>query len=241
MRRFAAYILLALSHITLNAQVGDRRTDFAIGVTGGGVMNTMTFQPSIKQDMLFGPTFGVAARYISEKYFTCICGLVGEVNYTQLGWKENIENSTDTYHRTIPYIQIPLMMQLGWGRERKGCKFVFEAGPQFGYALNYTEHKSEPFTMDHRPNNITEQYGMDIDNKVDYGITAGLGIEHSSSIGHFILGVRYYYGLGDIFDNSKKGFFGRSAHGTISLKLTYLFDIVRTKTADTPQPTTSSR
>lgn len=224
MRKYLLGLLLMLT-LSTSAQVGDRRTDFAIGLTGGCVLNKMSFQPTIKQDMLFGTTFGVAARYISEKYFTCLCGLVAEVNYTTLGWKENIEDSEDTYYRTMPYIQIPLLMQLGWGREQKGCKFVFEAGPQFGYSLGYTEYKSEPFSMDHRPSNVTQQYGMDIYNKVDYGITAGIGLEHSSVIGHFILGARYYYGLGDVFDNSKKGVFGRSAHGTISMKLTYLFDI----------------
>lgn len=217
--------ILSVSVLAAQAQVGDKRTDFAIGLTGGAVANQMSFQPTIKQNMLFGPTFGIAARYISEKYFTCICGLVGEVNFTQLGWNENIEDSNDTYHRTISYIQIPLLMQLGWGREEKGCKFVFEAGPQFGYAIGDKEHFSDPFLKDHRPNNVTQQYGMDIDNRFDYGIAAGLGLEHSSSIGHFILGARYYYGLADVFDNSKKGVFGRSAHGTISLKLTYLFDI----------------
>lgn len=229
MRKAILSLILSLSFLTLQAQVGDRRTDFAVGITGGGVLNKMTFQPSIKQNMLFGPTFGLAARYISEKYFTCICGLVAEINYTQLGWDENIEDCNDTYYRTINYVQVPLLMQLGWGRERKGCKFVFEAGPQFGYVLGDTEHKSDPFAGSPRPNNINGQYGMAIDNKFDYGIAAGLGLEHSSRIGHFILGARYYYGLGDLFDNSKKGYFGKSAHGTISLKLTYLFDLVLTK------------
>ena len=38
---------------------------------------------------------------------------------------------------------------------------------------------------------------------------------------------RYYYGLGDIFDNSKRDYFGRSNLGNIVVKLTYLFDIRR--------------
>ena len=70
---------------------------------------------------------------------------------------------------------------------------------------------------------------MEVDNKVDYGITGGLGVELSTPIGHFLLSGRYYYGLGDVFDNSKKGTFTRSAHQTIVAKLTYLFDIVKTK------------
>lgn len=210
-------------------QVGDRRSDFAIGGNVGMVMNSMSFQPSIKQNQLMGMTFGLAGRYVSEKYFTCICGLQAELNYTALGWKENIEDSQDTYYRTVPYIQLPLLMQLGWGKERKGCKFIFEAGPQFGYALGYTEHKSDPFNMDNRPNNVIKQYGMDIDSKIDYGITAGLGLEYSNSGLHFILSARYYYGLGDMFDNSKKGYFGRSANQTICAKIVFLYDLKQTK------------
>lgn len=227
-------IILILAFVLFQAvfaysQVGERRSDFSIGINGGAIMSSISFQPSIKQNQVLNTTFGMSARYISEKYFTCICGLLAELNYTTLGWEENIEESTDTYYRTMPYIQLPLLMQLGWGKEQKGCKFVFEAGPQFGYNLGYTEHKSEPFNMDHRPNNIIQQYGMDIDNKFDYGITAGLGLEHSSKIGHFILSARYYYGLSDVFDNSKKATFSRSSNQTIIVKLSFLRDIISTK------------
>jgi hypothetical protein len=76
---------------------------------------------------------------------------------------------------------------------------------------------------------VTHQYGRELDNKFDYGIAAGLGLEVSTALGHFILEGRYYYGLGDAFDNSKKGYFGRSANQTIYAKLTYLFDIIKTK------------
>ena len=40
---------------------------------------------------------------------------------------------------------------------------------------------------------------------------------------------RYYYGLGDIYNNSKKDVFSRSNHGTIIVKFTYLFDINKNK------------
>jgi hypothetical protein len=40
---------------------------------------------------------------------------------------------------------------------------------------------------------------------------------------------RYYYGLGDIYKNSKSDYFSRSNFGQIVIKATYLFDIIRTK------------
>ena len=68
---------------------------------------------------------------------------------------------------------------------------------------------------------------MPIKNKFDYGITAGLGVEFSSAIGHIMLEGRYYYGLSDMYGNSKRDVFARSANGTIMAKMTYLFTVKR--------------
>ena len=213
------------------AQVGERRNDFAIGGNAGFTMNRISFVPTIKQDWKFAPTVGFTARYICEKYFTCICGVQMEVNYANMGWKEVIEDgSGNTFSCDIHYVQIPFLMQLGWGRERRGAKFIFEAGPQLGVNIGTTQHRGGgTWDSSNRPNHVTHQYYHKIDNRFDYGIAAGLGMELSTAVGHFMLEGRYYYGLGDIFDNSKKGYFGRSAHGAVMVKLNYLFDLVRTK------------
>ena len=224
-------ILLLCSTLAAQAQVGERRNDFAIGGNAGFTMNRVSFVPTIKQNWKPAPTFGFTARYICEKYFTCICAVQMEVNYSNLGWKELIEDGTgNTYSHDIHYVQVPMLMQLGWGRERRGAKFVFEAGPQLGYAIGTARHKGGgTWDQSHRPNNVTHQYDNDIDHRFDYGIAAGLGMELSTKVGHFLLEARYYYGLGDVYDNSKKGYFSRSANGAIQVKLNYLFDIVRTK------------
>lgn len=224
-------ILLLLLSTSANAQVGDARNDFSVGATGGWIMNRVSFLPTIKQSTKQSPMFGFAARYICEKYFTCIAGVQAELNYANLGWVERIEDgSNNTYSRDLHYLQVPLLMQMGWGREVKGLKFVFMAGPQFGFCIGSQEHRSgEPWDVSHRPQHVTYQYDNEIDRKIDYGIAAGLGVEFSSKVGHFILEGRYYYGLGDAYDNSKKGYFGRSANQTIYGKLTYLFDIIKTK------------
>lgn len=226
-------VLFAFLHTagSLKAQVGERRCDVSVGGSAGVTLNTMSFSPSIKQGMKVNPMFGFTARYICEKYFSMIAGVQAEVNYTALGWKEQIEDgSGNTYQRDMNYLSVPLLMHMGWGRERKGFKFVFLAGPQLGFLLGTKEHKGgEPWDVSHRPNGVTYQYDHNPDRKVDYGIAAGAGLEYSSKVGHFILEARYYFGLGDTYDNSKKGYFGRSANSTIYAKLTYLFDIVKTK------------
>lgn len=234
MRQTLRYILagcLSAATYAASAQVGEHRCDFAVGVNGGVTMNTMNFQPTIKQSQAVSPSFGLTARYICEKYFTTICGVQLEVNYANLGWKEQIEDgSGNTYKRNHSYVQVPMLMQMGWGYEQRGCKFLFEAGPQIGYNFSTSEdYGGGTWDTSHRPNNVVQQYGMDVDNKFDYGITGGVGIELSTGIGHFMLEARYYYGLADVFSNSKKAVFARSANQTISARVTYLFDIVKTK------------
>ena len=73
------------------------------------------------------------------------------------------------------------------------------------------------------------QYGKSVENRFEYGITGGGGLELSTAIGHFQLEGRYYFGLSDIWANSKKDPFGRSANGAIYVRLSYLMDLIRTK------------
>ncbi|MBO4451549.1 MAG: PorT family protein [Bacteroidaceae bacterium] len=232
MKRLAfLYFFIFTLCLSLHAQVGEKRSDFAIGGNAGMLMTKMDMNPTIKQSYRYTPTFGFSARYICEKYFTAICGVSMEVNFASLGWKEVIEDgSGNTYSRSLTYVQVPVMMQMGWGREQRGCKFIFEAGPLLGYNLGSSEsYGGRVWDVSKRPNNVVGQYGMTVDHKVDYGITAGIGMELSTPMGHFLINARYNYGLGDVFDNSKKGYFSRSAHQTITAKLTYFIDLVKTK------------
>ena len=245
-----------------SAQVGDYRTDFAFGVNGGYVMSKVNFVPTVPQGWLGGTTFGVTARYTCEKYFNSICAVVGEVNYAQIGWKENILTKEDLpvplhtdptqnlqYSRKMNYIQVPLLARLGWGRERSGFQGFIQLGPQFGFFMNEKTESNfdvrdpafKPVVIDGyyseeyqyggiRASNVVAQDTMAVENKLDYGITVGAGLEYSNRhVGHFIIDARYYYGLGNIYGSTKRDYFGRSNFGNIVFKFTYLFDIIRTK------------
>ncbi len=212
----------------VTAQVGEPRRDLAIGVSGGYALNRVSFVPTIKQDYHGGVTFGTTVRYTCEKYFSAICALQAEVNYIQLGWKENIETSTNTYERTINYVQVPLLANLGFGRERGGAKGFLAVGPQIGFALSESEKRGGGVWDNIRPNNVIQQYDKEVERKFEYGLTGGLGLDLSTRSGHhFLLEGRYFYALSDIFRNSKKDPFGRSANGAIIAKVSYLFDIIK--------------
>ena len=244
-------ILLLLVPMVAKAQVGEYRSDFAVGVNGGYMMSQVSFQPEVPQGWLGGMTGGVSFRYTCEKYFKSICAIVAEVNYGQMGWKETIEDKDNNpvyyygddnkenplyYERRINYIQIPVMARLGWGRERKGVQAFFQLGPQIGiYMDESTNTNVEPYraTVTPRSSVVKAQEDMPVENKFDYGIVGGAGIEFSlPKIGHILLDARYYFGLGNIYGNSKQDYFGKSNQQAIVIKMSYLFDIIKTKNSN---------
>ena len=241
-----------------SAQVGDHRNDMAIGFNGGMVLSNVGFLPKVPQSLYQGMTGGLSFRYTSEKYFSSICAVLAEVNYAKIGWEERIWDSDDNpvvngetgiaeeYTRVIDYVQIPVFARLGWGRERRGFQAYFQVGPQIGYYLS--EKTIANFDIDH-PNSVariskisgpdieqngivyhySNMYHMPVENKFDYGIAAGIGLEFSHpKMGHFLLEGRYYYGLGNIYGDTKRDYFALSNFSNIVVKLTYLLDLKRT-------------
>ena len=264
MRRFLI-ICMILHAVVTAAQVGEYRTDFAVGFSGGYVMSNVAFVPKVPQGMQGGTIGGVTLRYTCEKYFKSICAVVAEVNYAQIGWKESILTKDDQpvplhtdetqslrYARQMNYIQVPVLARLGWGRERSGFQGFFQIGPQFGLFLNdkidtnFDIHDPafDPnihdgiFSDDYlygytRSSHVVAQDTMAVENKFDYGIAVGAGLEYSNRhLGHFLLEARYYYGLGNMYGSTKRDYFGRSNFGNIVVKFTYLFDIIRTKNSN---------
>ena len=253
--RFLLLLVGLLSGLSVTAQIGEYRNEFAVGFNGGVSMSSVAFTPEIPQNQLIGKTFGITLRYNGEKYFKSVCSLVAEVNYTQMGWNERIWDVNDQpvinaqtglaeeYSRIVNYVQVPFFARLGWGRERQGLQAYFQIGPQLGYYLN--EKTEANFDLDH-PNTtdrvshvsgpdigevrFSNMYHMPIENKLDYGIAGGLGVELSlRHVGHFLVEGRYYFGLGNVYGNTKRDYFAKSNYQNIVIKATYLFDIVKSK------------
>ena len=247
-RLFFIFSFLLFFIASTVAQVGEYRTDFAVGINGGYMMSSVAFIPEVPQKQYGGVTGGLSIRYTCEKYFNSICSVVAELNYAQSGWQEDIKDkdnqpvfySDDTdrrhplsYERRITYLQVPFLARMGWGRERKGMQFFVQVGPQIGLYLSEstksTLRPGQP-TINPRSSSVVAQDSMAVENKFDYGIAAGAGVEFSMpKLGHLLLEGRYYYGLGNIYGSSKADYFGRSNYGQIVIKATYLFDIIKTK------------
>ena len=131
------------------------------------------------------------------------------------------EDLTGGNNCTINDVELPVLAQLAYGRD-KGAQFFENNGPKIGYVINDSESdfglKSEELS--------SEEYGMKIDKRFDYGIAGGAGVEiRTKRAGNFLIEGRYYFGLGDFYNSNKRDYFSRSANSTITAKITYLFDI----------------
>ena len=232
--------------LAVHAQVGEYRNNLAVGFNGGYVLDKLSFVPDVPQDMMGGLTGGLSLRYTSEKYFNSIRAITVEFNYAQMGWKESIldinndpiyyKDDTDKtnplyYKRRMTYLQMPFLARMGWGRESKGFQFFLQVGPQLGYFLSEstdTNVEQGRETVTQRVSPVVAQESMPVENSLDYGITGGIGIEYSHpKVGHFLLEGRYYFGLGNIYGNTKSDYFARSNQGAIVIKMSYLFDVFK--------------
>ncbi len=231
--------------ISVMAQIGEHRNDITLGVNGGYVLSNVSFTPKVSQGYHGGITGGLSMRYVCEKYFKTIASVYAEINYSQLGWKEDIldrqnqpvingvTGMAEKYSRTINYVQVPIFAHLAWGKENKGLSFFVNLGPQFGFYLGENTKTNFYITecnITDRVSTIVAQDTMAVENKFDYGIAVGAGLEYSlPHVGHFLLETRYYYGLGNIYGDTKRDYFGSSNYGNIVFKAAYLFDITKTK------------
>ena len=225
----AASLIMGLA-LPATAQIGEPRQNFSVGFNGGVNLNSASFTPKIKQNSLMGITGGLTARYISEKYFAMICGAQVELNISQRGWEALFETAdgqkdlSRSYSREMTYLEIPFLAHLAFGKD-KGVQFFINLGPQVAFLINESE-KADGWTAEQIA--IRPEYGKKIENKFDYGIAGGGGLEiRTKRAGNFLLEGRYYFGLADFYKTRKKDDFSRAAHNTISIKLTYLFDITK--------------
>ena len=221
--------------LSVMSQIGEHRNDFTLGVNGGYILSNVSFTPKVTQGYHGGLTGGLSMRYVCEKYFKTIASVYAEVNYSQLGWKEDIldinnqavinpvTGLAENYSRTINYVQVPILAHLAWGKEYKGVSFFVNLGPQFGFYLSEktkTNFNVKDCNMNDRVSTVVAQDTMAVENKLEYTVP---------KVGHFLVEARYYYGLGNIYGDSKRDYFGSSNFGNIIIKAAYLFDITKTK------------
>ena len=212
---FAVFpVLRAQTHYSANV---------CFGAHAGIDLSRVFFNPSVKQGWPVNPTLGVAVRYIEENHF----GLIAELNYVRRGWSENFEGLPFKYARNLDYFEIPVFAHIYFGRE---TRFFVNAGPQIGFRIGESVSSNfDPYDTASIPdfpntNRRNTQMTEKVTQKVDYGISAGLGCEMSINPRNFItLEARYYFGLGNIFSSKRQDNFRSSNMMYIAVTAGYWF------------------
>lgn len=213
-------ILFLFCFATIQAQDKPFQREFSIGANGGITLSKINFSSSdypVPQEKTFlQSTGGITARYITEKYF----GLQAELNLAKRGWKEYDEDDPDfKYTKSLLYIELPVFTHIYFGMSKR-MRMVFNLGPQISYMISEKVLDYNVKTSD----NENPQYS-DVQRPFDWGLCGGAGLELQTGIGRFLAEGRYYFGLSDIFDNSKSDPFSISSNQIIYVKLSYLFDL----------------
>lgn len=222
--RLLILLLMAMVAVGLHAQT-HYTSRVSLGLKGGVDFSRVFFNPSVKQGMLLGGMAGVTVRYVEEDHF----GLIAEVNWEQRGWEENFEGAPYHYSRTINYIQIPLLAHIYFGRRGR---FFFNAGPEIGFVLGSSVSTNfNPLATGSLPDfpsnhKNTYEMTMDVNQKIDFGISAGLGGEFFVTPRHSLyLEGRFYYGLGNILKSGRQQPFSASNSMSVMATVGYWFRI----------------
>lgn len=192
--------------------------EVSVGASFGMNFSSVSFNPKVYTKMKQGYNGGLVLRWNTEKNL----GLQTELNFSQQGWDEEFEeHPTYRYSRTINYFEIPFFTHIYFGSNK--FKFYVNLGPKIGYAFS---EKTEQNPDEPNQNaGANEQHDLPIQQKFDWGLCGGPGIELRTGIGYFLLEGRYYYALGDIFHSRKSDYFNKSAGQVISARLIYLLPI----------------
>lgn len=203
------------------ATLGEQK--FFAGAKAGINGSKVFFTPTVKQSFVTGINTGVTFRYMEEKHF----GIIAELNFTQRGWKEDFENYPYEYSRTLNYIEIPLLSHIYFGENNK---VFLNLGPEISILLGESTKSNFDYkNIDNIPDfpkklRTTYQYQLSADNKIDFGISAGLGGEFSIGKNNSVyLEGRGYYGLGNVLKSGRSQWFKGSNSLSVMISAGYWF------------------
>ena len=184
-------ILIALCLFGLvkaNAQESSNNSSNASFGIKGGVNFTNLYVDNVDDtNMLTGFNAGVFV----ELPLAQDIAIVPEINFSRKGSEVQTSVLTQTYYSKfkLNYLEVPVLLKFNIVPN-----FNLHAGPYAAYLL---DAKRE--TVDQNGNNVlTLNYNTDDFNKLDFGISAGLGFDFNN----FGIGARYNHGLSQIDKNN---------------------------------------
>lgn len=184
---FTILAFILLSTLDTTAQQNDFRPSTYLGLQTGFNFCYTNFIPAIDQKVYTANNTGLVFRHISEPGI----GLQVEVNFAHKGWIENRDSASD-YRRVMQTVDFPFMAVFVFGKRK--VRLAFSVGPFLSYRRKETEHLNLADSSYFRA-----YYQKSLENKWEFGLMAGLGLELHSRIGVFALRGSYCYGLSNLF------------------------------------------
>lgn len=213
-------LLMVLSHASWVAAQERIPREIHLGVVGGANISEYTFHPIISQHYTGSYTMGVAARYIEEQYF----GLQMELLLTERAFADDWEPNEDgwVFERKLLYVELPVMAHVYFNMGKRN-QVAIDLGPKLAWFVSDRTNSNLP--DNYGQTLLTEHYqyvhhDLPIEKKFDYGLQFGLGYEFRiNKLLSAQLTGRYYFGLGNLWPDSKADHFEQSSNSSFQISL----------------------
>ena len=213
---YSLFLLIILVPCLSLAQASKKKETFVpvlnMGIKGGTSFSQVGFDPPLDQTLTKGILAGVVFQYIDHAQV----GIQAEFNYVQKGWTEQLDTIT-TFRRDLNYLELPFMTHVTLGNNNS--KFIINFGPAISYLLSNRD------SIDLVNRKDTLSYYQKRINKLDYGLTLGIGFVRKTVIGTFQLEGRFTYGFSNIISKSQG--ITAAANQNIAVSLSYLIPFRR--------------
>jgi hypothetical protein len=136
--------------------------------------------------------------------------------------------SKGTTERELDYLSVPLLAHIYFGNK---VRFIVNLGPKVGYLMNTSDKcglTSEQIDAIAKDNEKDPRINQSIkENKFDYGLCVGGGMEWHAGKVDLLGEVRWTYGLQDVYDHSKSDVYQRSNNQTFTFTLGVMMPVIK--------------
>ena len=196
--------MIFLVAVALLATIGKASAQHTLAITGGAGMTTSRLYPAQETRPIWGvATGGIQWRYYTDERF--VGGIGADLEYMQRGfsyspdaYRHEDEKDYNYYTRKVNSLVLPMVWQPHFYLFKNHLRIYLEAG------ITFTLNMSATYTNE--LTNKSDRYNFKVvrDNRFEYGLAGGGGIDVLVRQIEFGVRVRYYFGYSDLMRNRNK-------------------------------------
>ena len=173
MKRFFPFLVLVLFPLMAQAQ-------WRVGVSGGADYNWYSINTSYQTDYHYDGAWGWSAAMFGQYNFLEWVALRAEIEATERNYRfyRTLEYDRTDYTTRNTYLQLPVMAQFSFGGQK--VRGFVNVGVYAGYWLAGQEEGTffDPFSKRVFDINAPYNFQDEKDQRWDFGLAGGLGIEY---------------------------------------------------------------